>query len=121
MRIEVVSTERTSKLKNALPLNQKKNPMAKIPSRKFSTAKKKIASTKFSTVKRKLPSGQFANSTAKIPSRKFAKANKAKNQNQDVDAPLDHPSDEQARQEVVATLKLRTVALKKRAKTKTAR
>ena len=96
--------------------------MAKIPSRKFSTAKRKIASTKFSTVKRKLPSGQFANSTtAKIPSRKFAKAKKAIGKVVDEPAPLGHPVDEQARQEVVATLKLRTVALKKRAKTKTAR
>ena len=96
--------------------------MTKIPSRKFSTAKRKIASTKFSTAKRKLPSGQFSDQTAaKMPSRKFAKAKKAKNQNQDVDAPLDHPSDEQERQEVVATLKLRTVALKKKAKTKIAR
>ncbi|GDY06667.1 hypothetical protein LBMAG52_01530 [Planctomycetia bacterium] len=95
--------------------------MTKIPSKKFSTAKRKIASTKFSTVKRKLPSSQFSNQTAKIPSRKFAKAKKATSQNQDVDAPLDHPADEQARQDVVATLKLRTVALKKKAKTKTAR
>ena len=95
--------------------------MTKIPSRKFSTAKKKIPSSKFPTTKRKLPSGQFADQTAKIPSRKFAKANDATSQNQDVNAPLDHPADEDARQEVVATLKLRTDALKKRAKTKTAR
>ena len=96
--------------------------MTKIPSRKFSTAKRKIPSTKFSTVKRKLPSGQFANTTtAKIPSRKFAKAKKTTSKVVNEPAPLGHPSDEQSRQEVVATLKLQTDALKKRAKTKTAR
>ena len=119
--------------------------MSKIPSRKFSTAKRKIASTKFSTVKRKLRSGQFADQTtkiastkfstvkrklrsgqsadqtAKIPSRQFAKAKKATGKVVDEPAPLGHPADEQDRQEVVATLKLRTLALKKRAKTKTAR
>ena len=78
--------------------------MAKIPSRKFSTAKRKIASTKFSTAKRKLASGHFA------------KAKVATNQIQELDAPLGHPADEQARQEVVATLKKRTDALKKRVK-----
>ena len=96
--------------------------MTKIPSRKFSTAKRKIPSTKFSTVKRKLPSGQFANTTtAKIPSRQFAKAKKATGKVVDEPAPLVHPTDEQERQEVVATLKSRTDALKKRAKSKTAR
>ena len=96
--------------------------MSKIPSRKFSTAKKKIPSTKFPTAKRKISSGQFANSTtAKIPSRQFAKAKKATGKVVDEPAPLGHPADEQDRQEVVATLKLRTVALKKRAKTKTVR
>lgn len=95
--------------------------MSKIPSRKFSTAKRKIASTKFSTVKRKLRSGQSADQTAKIPSRQFAKAKKATGKVVDEPAPLGHPADEQDRQEVVATLKLRTLALKKRAKTKTAR
>ena len=96
--------------------------MAKIPSRKFSTAKQKIPSTKFPTAKRKISSGQFANSTtAKISSRQFAKAKKATGKVINEPAPLDHPSDEQERQEVVATLKLRTVALKKKAKTKIAR
>ena len=90
--------------------------MAKIPSRKFSTAKRKIASTKFSTAKRKLASGHFAKQTAKLPSRKFAKAKVATNQIQELDAPLGHPADEQARQEVVATLKKRTDVLKKRVK-----
>lgn len=91
--------------------------MTKIPSRKFSTAKRKIPSTKFSTVKRKLPSSQFANQTAaKIPSRKFAKAKVATAKVINEPAPLGHPTDEQSRQEAVATLKLRTDALKKRMK-----
>ncbi len=95
--------------------------MAKIPSRKFSTVKNKIPSTKFPTAKRKISSEQFPNQTAKRPLRKSAKAKKAKDQNQHVETPLDHPSDAQARLEVVATLKLRTDALKQRVKTKTAR
>ena len=96
--------------------------MTKIPSRKFSTAKRKIASSKFPTTKRKISSRPFADQTAaKIPSRKFAKAKGAIGKVVDEPAPLGHPSDEHARQEVVATLKLRTDALKKPAKTKTAR
>ena len=94
--------------------------MSKIPSRKFSTAKRKIASKPFSTAKRKLPSGQFANQTTKIPSRQFAKAKKATGKVVDEPVLLGHPVDEKDRQEVVATLKLRTVALKKSAKTKSA-
>lgn len=90
--------------------------MAKIPSKKLSTAKRKIPSSKFPTAKRKISSGHFAKQTAKIPSRKFAKAKEANEP-----APLGHPSDEQARQEVVATLKLRTNALKLPVKNKTAR
>ena len=96
--------------------------MTKIPSRKFSTAKRKIASTKFSTAKRKLTSGQFADQTAaKIPSKKFAKAKKLPTKVVNEPAPLEHPTDEKARQEVVATLKSRTDALKKKVKSKTAR
>ncbi len=80
--------------------------MAKIPSGKFSTAKKRIASTKFPTAKRKLASGKLATQTAKIPSRKFAKGKKATTNV--APAPLGHPTDEQAREKVVATLKGRT-------------
>ena len=50
--------------------------MAKIPSRKFSTAKKKITS-KFSTAKKKLSSGKLAGQSAKNPLRRMAKAKKA--------------------------------------------
>ena len=110
-----------TELKTALPLNQRENLMAKIPSRKFSTAKKKIPSTKFPTAKRKLSSGQLANQSAKIPSRQFAKAKKATKQGVTEPAPLGHPSDEQARQEAVTILKRRTDALKAGGKPKTAR
>ena len=94
--------------------------MAKIPSRKFSTAKKKIPSTKFPTAKRKLSSGKLANQSAKIPSRKLAKAKKASKQGVNEPAPLGHPSDEQTRQAAVAILKSRTDALKAGSKQKTA-
>jgi hypothetical protein len=87
--------------------------MAKIPSSKFSTAKKKIASTKFPKAQRKLSSGKPAGQTANIPSRKFAPAKKATKQVVHTQTPLGHPTDEQARQEAVATLKRRTDALKK--------
>ena len=80
--------------------------MAKIPSSKFSTAKKKIASTKFPTAKRKLASGKLATQTAKIPSRKFAKGKKSTTKV--APASLGHPTDEQDREKVVATLKGRT-------------
>ena len=80
--------------------------MTKLPSSKFSTAKRKIASTKFPTAKRKLASGKLASQTAKIPSRKMAKA--TPKQLVKAPAPLGHPTDEQARQEAVAALKSRT-------------
>ena len=88
--------------------------MAKIPSRKFSTAKKKIPSRPFPKGSRKITSRKLVNSSTKIPSRKFARATEAANQNQDVNAqaPLDRPSDEQTRQDRVAKLKGRTDALK---------
>lgn len=102
----------TRELDTALHLNQKKNVMAKIPSSKFSTIKKKISSTKFPIAKRKLSSGKLSSQTAKIPSRKFAKAKAATKHVVSGPAPLGHPSDEQARQEAVATLKRKTDALK---------
>jgi hypothetical protein len=86
--------------------------MAKIPSSKFSTAKKKIPSTKFPKTKRKISSGKLDNQTAKIPSRKFAKAKRATKKVANEPAPLGHPTDEQTRQDAVATLKSRTDALK---------
>ena len=98
------------------PHNQKESVMAKIPSSKFSTAKKKIPSTKFLKAKRKLSSGKLASQSAKIPSRKFAKAKKATKKVLTEFAPLGHPTDEQARQEAVETLKNRTDVLKAGAK-----
>ncbi len=86
--------------------------MAKIPSGRFTTTKKKIASTKYPTAKCNLASGKLASQTAKIPSRKFAKAKKATKKVVNDPAPLGHPSDEQSRQEAVATLKTKTDALK---------
>ena len=97
---------------DAQPRNQMEIVMAKIPSSKFSTAKKKIASAKFPTAKRKPSSGKLANQSAKIPSRKFAKVKKATKKVVTEPAPLGHPTDEQARQEAVAILKNRTDALK---------
>lgn len=93
--------------------------MAKIPSSKFSTAKKKIASSTFPKTKRKVTSGTLSDPTAKIPSRKLpstklATTKKATKQKQELNAPapLGRPSDEQSRQDVIATLKSRTDALK---------
>ena len=99
---------------DAQPRNQKESVMAKIPSSKFSTAKKKIASTKFSTAKKKLPSGKIAKQSAKIPSRKILKAKKVTKKVVNEPAPLGHPTDEQSRQEAVEELKSRTDALKAR-------
>jgi len=97
---------------DAQPHNQKESVMAKIPSSKFSTANKKIASAKFPTAKRKLSSSKPASQSAKIPSRKFPKAKKVTKKVVSGPAPLGHPTDEQSRQEAVATLKSRTDALK---------
>ena len=85
--------------------------MAKIPSSKFSTAKRKIASTKFPKAKRKLASGKLPSQTAKIPSRKMAKKATPKKVVK-APAPLGHPTDEQARHEAVEVLKSRTEAWK---------
>jgi len=76
--------------------------MAKIPSRKFSTAKKKI------------PSRKFPKGTAKIPSRKFAVGTKAasKKPKGEAQAPLDRPSNEKARKDRIATLTGRIESLK---------
>jgi len=86
--------------------------MAKIPSRKFPTTKKKIPSRKFPATQRKLSSGKLASQSTKIPSRKLAQAKKPQKKVVNEPAPLGHPTDEQARHEVVATLKSRTEALK---------
>lgn len=59
--------------------------MAKIPSRKFSAAKKKIASRPFSKSQSKIASRGFNKGTAKIVSRGFAKAPAIKKQPTRVD------------------------------------
>ena len=82
--------------------------MAKIPSRKFSTVKKKIASTKFPKAKLQLSQGKTASQSAKISSGKLAKAKKTTKQVVNATAALGHPTDEQSRQDAVATLKGRT-------------
>ena len=86
--------------------------MTKIPSSKFSTAKKKIDSTKFPTAKRKLSSGKLASPSAKITSKKFAKAKEGAKQGVNEPAPLGRPADEQTRLDEIATLKSQTDALK---------
>lgn len=80
--------------------------MAKIPSRKFSTTKKKIESRGFPKTKKKIASRGFAEGTATIPSRKLSAAPKAEKK---PEAPvvLEPPVDEKARQERVATLKVK--------------
>jgi hypothetical protein len=117
LAIKAPSRQEKETLKNSVefdaqPRNQKESVMAKIPSSKFSTAKKKIPSTKFPKAKRKISSGKLANQSAKIPSRKFAKAKKATKEVVTELAPLGHPTDEKSRQEAVEALKSRTDALK---------
>ena len=75
--------------------------MAELPRKKPSTAKKKIASTQFPKAKRK------------ISSRKIANKKKATTRRSTTDTPLDHPTDEQSRQDAVAILKDRMDALSK--------
>jgi len=75
--------------------------MAKIPSRKFSTAKKKIPSRPFPKSQSKIPSRPFAKGTAKIASRGFSKAPATAKV---VPVRLDRPTTEKARQDLVATL-----------------
>jgi hypothetical protein len=79
--------------------------MAKIPSKKLSTAKKKIPSRKFPKSKTKIPSRPFAKGTAKIASRKSAKALEAPSEQAVTPALPDRPANEEARQARIATLK----------------
>ncbi len=81
--------------------------MAKIPSRRFSTAKKKIPSRKFPKSQRKIASRGFAKGSAKIASRGFPKAPAKKT----VQVCLDRPTDEQSRQDRVAALRGKVKAL----------
>ena len=77
----------------------------KIPSRKFSTAKKKIPSRKFPKSKTKLPSRKVAKGTAKIASRKIAKAPAAASKKPEAPVLPDRPTNEEARQDRIKTFK----------------
>ena len=77
----------------------------KIPSRKFSTAKKKIPSRKFPKSKTKLPSRKVAKGTAKIAARKSAKEPAAATKKPEAPALLDLPTNEEVRQGHIKTLK----------------
>ena len=63
----------------------RKQNMARIPSKKFSTDKKKIPSREFPKSNAKIPSRPFTKGIAKIASRTFTKAPEAA---KDPDAPL---------------------------------
>ena len=84
--------------------------MAKIPSRKFSTTKKKIASRGFAKSQSKIASRGFAKGTAKIASRGFAKA--PVKEKQAAPARLDRITEEQSREDRLATLQNEVKALK---------
>ena len=79
--------------------------MAKIPSRKFPTAKRKIPSRPFPKSKTKIPSKPFAKGTAKIASRKFSKAPAAASEKPAKPSPVDRPANKTTRQERLSTLK----------------
>jgi hypothetical protein len=81
--------------------------MTKIPSRKFSTAKKKIPSRKFPKSQRKIASRGFAKGSAKIASRGFPKAPAKKT----VQVCLDRRTDEQSRLDRVTALRGKAKAL----------
>ena len=79
--------------------------MAKIPTRKFSTAKKKIASRKFPKSQSKIASRGFAKGTAKIASRKTSRGSAAAKEKRAAQALLDRPTDEQVREDRLAILR----------------
>jgi len=79
--------------------------MAKIPSRKFPTAKRKIPSRPFPKSKKKIPSKPFAKGTAKIASRKFSKAPAAASEKPAKPSPVDRPPSKATRKERLSELK----------------
>jgi hypothetical protein len=83
--------------------------MAKVPFRKFSTAKKKIPSRKFPKSQSKIPSRKFAKGSATIASRKFPQA--PANEKQAAQVRLDRPTDETSRQDRLKALKGRMKSL----------
>ncbi len=84
--------------------------MAKIPSRKFSKTKQKMASRGFAKSKSKMASRGFAKGTAKIASRKHAPAPIKKKPV--APARLNPQTDEQSREDRLATLQNQVQALK---------
>jgi hypothetical protein len=74
--------------------------MAKIPSKKFPTAKRKIPSSTFPKSQSKIPSRKIAKGTGKIPSRKSAEGQKP-----EPTGLQKRPVDENARQDRIADLK----------------
>ena len=77
----------------------------KIPSKKFSTAKKKLPSRKFAKSKTKIQSRKVAKGTAKIASRPFPKVPAAASKKPEVPALPDRPTNEAERQDRIKTLK----------------
>ena len=77
----------------------------KIPSKKFSTAKKKLPSRKFPKSKTKIPSRKFAKGTAKIASRPIPKAPAKASKKPEAPALPDRPTNEAERQDRIKTLK----------------
>jgi hypothetical protein len=84
----------------------------KIPSKKFSTAKKKLPSRKFPKSKTKIPSRKFAKGTAKIASRPFPKAPAKASKKPEAPALPDRPTDEAERQDRIKTLKEKLKSMK---------
>lgn len=81
--------------------------MAKIPSRKFPTAKRKIPSRPFPKSKTKIPSRPFAKGTAKIASRKFSKTPAATSEKPAKPSPVYRPAKKTTRQERLSELKIK--------------
>jgi hypothetical protein len=67
-------------------------------------AKRKIPSSKFPKTTKKIPSRKFPKSQRKIPSRKFARAPLTANKQPDPQVALGRPTNEDERQDRVATL-----------------
>ena len=83
----------------------------KIPSKKFSTAKKKLPSRKFAKSKTKIQSRKVAKGTAKIASRPFPKAPAATSKEPEAPALPDRPTNEAERQDRIETLKKKLKSL----------
>ncbi len=83
----------------------------KIPSKRFSTAKKILPSSKFPKSKTKIPSRNVSKGTAKIASRPFSKAPAAASKKPEAPVLPDRPTDEAERQDRIKTLKKKLKSL----------